>query len=54
MFGLFKSKKEKLYDKYNKLMKQSYNLSTKDRAKSDLVRAEAEVVMKQLEELEKN
>ena len=35
MFGLFKSKKEKLIDKYNKLLKESYNLSNVSRKDSD-------------------
>jgi len=51
MFGLFKKKteKEKLLDQYNKLMEESFRLSTSDRKASDLKRAEAEEIGKQLE-----
>ncbi len=54
MFGLFKKKteKEKLLDKYNKLLKESYNLSTSDRKASDLKRAEAEELVKEIEQLD--
>jgi len=52
MFGSANSK-EKLQEKYNKLMQESYDLSTVNRKKSDLKRAEAEEVGKQLDELEK-
>jgi len=52
MFGSGNSK-EKLQEKYNKLMQESFDLSTVNRKKSDLKRAEAEEVGKQLDELEK-
>lgn len=54
MFGLFKKKspKEKLQDQYKKLMEESYQLSHSDRKASDLKRAEAEEVLKQIEEME--
>lgn len=53
MFGLGKSNpKAKLEKQYKKLLEESYRLSTTDRAKSDKVRAEAEEVIKQIEELE--
>jgi len=52
MFGSANSK-EKLQEKYNKLMQESYDLSTVNRKKSDLKRAEAEEIGKQLDELEK-
>jgi len=53
MFGLFKkkSKKEKLGKKYEALMKESYDLSKTDRRASDLKRAEAEDVLKELEQM---
>lgn len=52
MFGSSNSK-EKLQEKYNKLMQESYELSTVNRKKSDLKRAEAEEIGKQLDELDK-
>lgn len=53
MFGLFKKKseKEKLQEKYQALLQKSFDLSTKDRAASDKVRAEAEEVLKKIESL---
>jgi len=51
MFGSGNSK-EKLQEKYNKLMQESFDLSTVNRKKSDLKRAEAEEIGKQLDELE--
>jgi len=53
MFGLFKKKteKEKLQEKYQKLQKESFNLSTSNRKLSDQKAFEAEEVMKQLEKL---
>ncbi len=52
MFGSGNSK-EKLQEKYNKLMQESFDLSTVNRKKSDIKRAEAEEIGKQLDELEK-
>lgn len=52
MFGLG-NKKDKLQKKYEKLMQESYDLSTVDRKKSDLKRVQAEEVGKQIDELEK-
>lgn len=52
MFGS-SNRKEKLQEKYNKLMRESYELSTFNRKKSDLKRAEAEEIGKQLDELDK-
>lgn len=51
--GLFskKSKKDKLYDKYNKLMEQSHKASTSNRKKADELYAEAEAIMKQIDDL---
>ena len=51
MFGSGNSK-EKLQEKYNKLIKESFDLSTVNRKKSDLKRAEAEDFGKQLDELD--
>jgi hypothetical protein len=53
MFGMFKKKteKEKLQEKYQKLQKESFNLSTTNRKLSDKKAFEAEEVMKQLEKL---
>lgn len=53
MFGSGNSK-EKLQAKYNKLMQESFDLSTVNRKKSDMKRAEAEEIGKQLDELDKN
>jgi hypothetical protein len=52
MFGSATSK-QKLQEKYNKLMQESYELSTVNRKKSDLKRAEAEEIGKKLDELDK-
>ena len=53
MFGLFgkSDPKAKLEKQYKKLLEESYRLSTIDRAKSDKVRAEAEEVINQIDEL---
>jgi len=53
MFGLFKKKSEKenLRALYEKLLKESYNLSTTNRKMSDQKAFEADEVMKQLEKL---
>jgi hypothetical protein len=53
MFGLFKKKteKEKLQSQYEKLMKESFELSTQNRSKSDDKAAEADAIMKQIEAL---
>lgn len=50
MFGLFKKKseKDKLYIKYQKLMKDAHQLSTSNRKKSDEKVFEAEEIMKQI------
>lgn len=52
--GLFSSKspKEKLQDKYKKLMEESYKLSSTDRKASDAKRAEAEDIIKQIENMD--
>ena len=53
MFGLFKKKTEKeiLQRQYEKLMKESFELSTSNRSQSDAKAAEADAVMKKLEAL---
>jgi len=54
MFGLFKKKneKEKLQEAYKKLMKEAYDLSASNRSASDNKYAEADVIMKKIENLE--
>ena len=54
MFGIFKKKteKEKLQSAYEKLMKESFELSTVNRSKSDDKAAEADLIMKKIEALE--
>ena len=52
MFG-FGNQKDKLREKYSKLMQESFDLSTVNREKSDQKRAEAEEVGKQLDALDK-
>jgi hypothetical protein len=54
MFGSSGNSREKLQEKYNQLMEESYRLSHINRKKSDLKRGEAEEVGKQLDELEKD
>ena len=49
MFGLFKSKKEKLIEKYNKLLKESYELSNVSRKDSDAKLAEANKILEEIE-----
>ncbi len=52
MFGLFKKDpKKELQKKYERLLKESYDLSTKDRKASDLKRVEAEQVADELAKL---
>ncbi|TWT68682.1 MULTISPECIES: Lacal_2735 family protein [Crateriforma] len=50
---MFGNRKDKLQAKYNKLMQESYELSTVNRKKSDEKRAEAEEIGRQIDELEK-
>ena len=56
MFGLFKKKSEteKLEDKYQKLLKEAYDLSTTNRTLSDRKTAEANAVLQQIEKLQKS
>ena len=53
MFGLFKKndKKASLQKKYETLMQESFDLSSTDRKASDLKRAEAEEIAKEIEAL---
>ena len=55
MFGLFKKKSEisKLDNKYQKLLKEAYVLSTSNRKLSDRKTAEAHEILKQIEILQK-
>ena len=48
-----KSKSEVLQKEYDRLMKASYELSTINRAKSDLKMAEAEAILNELKLIEK-
>lgn len=52
MFGSA-NRKDKLQEQYNRLLEEAFKLSTVNRKKSDLKRAEAEEIAKQLDELEK-
>ena len=56
MFKFFKKKSEieKLEDKYQKLLKEAYNLSTTSRKLSDNKTYEANEVLLQIEKLKKN
>jgi len=53
MFGFFKKKseKEKLTEKYNKLLKEAFELSSVDRKASDAKQSEANDLWKQIEQL---
>ena len=54
MFGLFKKKSEieKLNDKYERLMKESFELSRTDRKAADAKAYEADQIMKEIQALE--
>lgn len=54
MFGLFKkkSKKEKLQEKYEELLKESYELSKTNRKETDKKAYEADLVAKEIEGLD--
>ncbi len=47
-----KSEKEKLQDKYKKLIDEAYKLSHSDRRASDLKTAEADELLKKIESLD--
>ena len=49
--GLFKSKKQNLVDKYNRLLSESHKLSTTNRTLSDIRAAQANDVLIELDEL---
>jgi len=53
MFKLFKKKSatDKLYDKYESLMKEAHQLSTSNRAASDKKHAEANEILKEIDAL---
>jgi len=53
MFGLFKkqSPKEKLMKQYQELLQQAYQLSHSNRRASDQKTAEAEALLRKIEEL---
>lgn len=53
MFGIFKKKseKEKLQEKYAKLLREAHALSTTNRKLSDDKTYEADQVMKEIEQL---
>lgn len=55
MFNFFKkkSKADILLEKYQKLQKEAYQLSTTNRTKSDLKYAEAQEILEEIEALEK-
>lgn len=54
MFGLFKKKseKEKLQGQYEKLIKEAHQLSTTNRAASDMKQAEAQAVLDKIDAME--
>lgn len=54
MFGLFKKKseKEKLQNRYKKLMEEAYKLQSVNRSQSDEKYAEADAILKQIDSLE--
>lgn len=52
MFGLFKSKKEKLEAKYAQLLNESHRLSIVNRTRSDKKYAEAQEVLVYLKTME--
>ena len=51
MLGLFKSKKEKLQKRYEKLLKEAYTLSCTNRKESDKKTYEADLLAKEMEGL---
>jgi len=55
MFGLFKKKSQEeiLNEKYKKLLKEAYELSTTNRSASDKKQAEAQAVLEEIEALKK-
>ncbi|MEM7163369.1 MAG: Lacal_2735 family protein [Bacteroidota bacterium] len=54
MFGLFKKKSEveKLNERYEKLMKESFELSRTDRQAADAKAFEADQILKEIERLD--
>lgn len=54
MFGIFKSKLDKLQKQYEKLMSEWHKLSSIDRSKSDEKYAEAQKVLDQIDILKQH
>jgi hypothetical protein len=56
MFGLFKKKNpvEKLQAEYRKLMEEAFHLSKTDRKAGDAKIAQADALLKKIEEIQKN
>lgn len=56
MFSLFKktTKEDKLYKQYERLMKESHNLSTINRNESDKKYAEAQAILVEIDNISKN
>ena len=54
MFGIFKKKnpKEALQKQFQAIQQKAYELSTKDRAASDKLKAKAEEIAKQIDALD--
>jgi len=52
VFGLFSDRKTKLEKNYQRLLKESYELSHTNRKLSDLKVAEAEIVRQKIDQLE--
>ena len=51
ILSFFKSKKQNLVDKYNRLLSESHRLSTINRTQSDIKAAQANQVLIELDEL---
>lgn len=56
LFSIFSKKtaKQKLEEQYKLLLKESFDLSKIDRSKSDAKRAEAEELMRQIEQIKED
>lgn len=52
MFGLFSDRKTKLEQKYQRLLKEAYDLSHVDRKKADEKTAEADRIREEIDALE--
>ena len=49
MFGIFKSRKDKLEEKYRKKLEESFKMSKVNRSASDALVAEAEKIREEIE-----